>query len=110
MASIRFNPTADSAPGRRARVLPLLLAVLVGMTFDEIRMAIRKAYEARQINLAEDRIFVTLLQARQYQVLVLRQETGAFTVGPYGPVASGRRGTGNVIDLPAYQNDVLHAL
>jgi hypothetical protein len=40
----------------------------------------------------------------------MRQETGAFTVGPYGPIASSKRGTGNVVDLPAYENDVLHAL
>jgi protein involved in polysaccharide export with SLBB domain len=82
-----------------------------GMSLDEIRTAIRELYIRAGKNLPDnDRIFVSLIQARQYQVLVLRQETGAFTVGPYGPIASGRRGTGNVVDLPAYENDVLHAL
>jgi protein involved in polysaccharide export with SLBB domain len=89
-------------------VPPLAVA---GMSLDEARKAIRDLYlKEKQIQPENDRIFVTLLQARQYQVLVLRQETGAFTVGPYGPIASSKRGTGNLIDLPAYENDVLHAL
>jgi hypothetical protein len=54
--------------------------------------------------------FVTLLHRRQSQVLVFRQETPTFVSSLEGPVAGGRRGTGHVLDLPAYENDVLHAL
>jgi len=84
---------------------------VVGLSLPEAREAIRALYLNKKLIQPEnDRIFVTLLQPRQYQVLVMRQETGAFTVGPYGPIASSKRGTGNVVDLPAYENDVLHAL
>ncbi len=89
-------------------VTPLAVA---GLSLNEARDAIRNLYLAKKLIQPEnDRIFVTLLQGRQYQVVVMRQETGAFTVGPYGPIASSKRGTGSVVDLPAYENDVLHAL
>ena len=91
--------------------LPLLSPLQVsGMSLDEVQTAVRNAYLEKKLILPTDRAFVSLMQARRYQVLVLRQETGAFTVGPYGPIASGRRGSGSVIELPAYENDVLHAL
>jgi protein involved in polysaccharide export with SLBB domain len=84
---------------------------VAGMSLDEARNAVRDLYLKKELIQAKnDQVFVTLMQARQYQVLVFRQETGAFTVGPYGPIASSKRGTGNLIDLPAYENDVLHAL
>jgi protein involved in polysaccharide export with SLBB domain len=89
-------------------VAPLKVA---GLSLNEARDAVRNLYLAKKLIQPEnDRVFVTLLQARQYKVVVLRQETGAFTVGPYGPIASSKRSTGHVVDLPAYENDVLHAL
>ena len=59
-----------------------------------------------------ERIIVTLMQRRQYRVLVFRQEAGGFTsAGPGGLIASSsKRNTGNYVDLPAYENDVLSAL
>src|SRR5205807_46241 len=55
---------------------------VAGMSLEEARAAVRNFYlEKKQIQPENDRIFVTLLQPRQVQVLVLRQETGAFTVG-----------------------------
>ncbi len=84
---------------------------VTGRTLAETRDAIRELYLSKKVIQPEnDRIFVTLMQPRQYQVVVLRQETGAFTVGPYGPIASSKRSTGFLVDLPAYENDVLHAL
>ena len=53
---------------------------------------------------------MTLLQPRQIHVLVLRQEASGFTPSPQGLTITGKRGTGFSIDLPAGENDVLHAL
>src|SRR5262249_56009716 len=53
----------------------------------------------------KDRIIVTLMQRRTYQVLVVREE-GSSSSGD----KATKRGTGHAIDLPAYENDVLHAL
>jgi len=92
--------------------LPLVPPLTVaGLSLPEAREAIRKLYLDKQLLRPEnDRISVTLLQARQYQVLVMRQETSAFSVGLEGPIGSSKRGTGHVVNLPAYENDVLHAL
>jgi protein involved in polysaccharide export with SLBB domain len=82
-----------------------------GMNIPEAREAIRNLYVKRSL-LKEDnyRVIVTLLQPRQVQVIVMRQEAASFA-GPYeGPFVSSKRGTGYVVDLPAYENDVLHAL
>jgi hypothetical protein len=91
--------------------LPLVGAIEVkGMSIAQAREAIRKAYTSKQLLPAgRELIFVTLLQPRQYHVVVLRQESATF-VGPESLVGSSKRGTGHAIDLPAYENDVLHAL
>jgi protein involved in polysaccharide export with SLBB domain len=82
-----------------------------GLTIVEARDAIRKMYRAKELLRPEnERIFVSLLYARRFQVLVFRQETAAFGVSPEGPIPASKRGTGIVLDLPAYENDVLHAL
>jgi protein involved in polysaccharide export with SLBB domain len=83
-----------------------------GMTVAEARQAIRNLYVNKElIRPDNERIIVTLLQPRQTQVLVLRQEAATFQIGPDGaPVPSSKRNTGHLVDLPAYQNDVMHAL
>jgi len=42
--------------------------------------------------------------------VVMRQESGNITLGPAGEIGGGKRGTGHLVDLLAYENDVLHAL
>jgi protein involved in polysaccharide export with SLBB domain len=86
--------------------LPLVGAVPVAnLTLTQAREAIRKAYLSKELLPAgRERLFVTLLQPRSAQVVVLRQEFNSF------PPTAERRGSGNTIDLPAYENDVLHAL
>src|SRR5205085_5376048 len=84
-----------------------------GMTVAEAREAIRTFYAGKGLLKPEtDRVLVSLLQPRQYQVLVVRQEGSAFTqTALEGVLVSGnKRGTGYLVDLPAYENDVLHAL
>lgn len=96
--------------------LPLLKPLKVrGMTLDQTRDLIRKAYVEAKI-LKEDNNqlvspVVTLIRERSYSVVVIRQDTAATSApgarGLSGPDESAR---GNVIKLPIYENDVLHAL
>jgi Polysaccharide biosynthesis/export protein len=83
-----------------------------GLSLAEAREAIRKVYlEKGFIRPETERILVTLMHGRQYQVIVLRQEASAFAVGPESYlISSAKRGSGFVLELQAYENDVLHAL
>jgi protein involved in polysaccharide export with SLBB domain len=98
--------------------LPLVAPIKVdGMTIAEAQEAIIKAYTVDKKILVpgRERIVVTLMRPRTYHVLVVRQDTGAIAVGPTttstgGLLGQTKRGTGQVIDLPAYENDVLNAL
>lgn len=101
--------------------LPLVDPIPVeGLTLNQATEAIRKAYtiERQILRAGSDRIIVTLMKRRQYRVLVIREEEGGPTVsasrqggqrGGIG-VGSSKRGTGFTLDLPAYENDLLHAL
>jgi hypothetical protein len=82
-----------------------------GMTLHQVNEAIRKLYVGKEL-LKEDTavISVSLIQPRTYSVLVLRQEAAGFGTGPDGLIATSKRGVGLEVDLPAYENDVLHAL
>jgi hypothetical protein len=91
--------------------LPVAGAVAVqGLSLAEARQAIRALYVRQRLLKAETaNVLVTLLQPRQYAVLVLRQEGSGFTAGPDGLISGGKRGTGFEVDLAGYENDVLHA-
>ena len=89
---------------------PLLVE---GMTLAQARDAIRDVYaKAGLIKPALDRVLVSLLQPRSTEVVVFRQERANFPILPPGTglFATTRRGTGHLVQLPAYENDVLHAL
>src|SRR5207244_31276 len=88
--------------------LPLAGSLRVeGMTIAEAREAIRDFYIKKgQLKRETDRVIVNLLQPRQYQVLVVRQEGSGFTQGLEGVISSAKRGTGFPVELPAYENDV----
>jgi protein involved in polysaccharide export with SLBB domain len=92
------------APDRRLKV--------TGMTLAEAQSAIFKAYTdpKKIINPENSRVLVSLIKQRQYHVLVVRQDSGALTVGQGGAIGQTKRGTGFVLNLPAYENDVLNAL
>lgn len=107
--------------------LPLIDPVRVeGMSITEAEQAIINAYTVDKKILQRDRerIIVTLFQPRTTRVLVIRQDSpdgGGVNISSRGPLnrsglgsislsAQGRQGTGTVVDLPAYQNDVLNAL
>jgi protein involved in polysaccharide export with SLBB domain len=92
--------------------LPLVDPIPVrGLTVSEVQAAIRDAYIKKKIlQPGQERIIVSLLRPRLYHVVVIRQESSGFQVTPEGIVGGTKRGTGHEVDLPAYENDVLHAL
>lgn len=96
--------------------LPLIGSVFArGLTLTQLEETIRRKYTTEKDILREgrDRILISLQRPRTYRVLVIRQENANDLVGTtVGNLNVGRskRGTGRVINLPAYSNDVLHAL
>jgi protein involved in polysaccharide export with SLBB domain len=102
--------------------LPSIEPVKVrGMTISQIRNVIRKAYIDAKI--VKDASLlqpsVTLVKERTVSVVVVRQDTSVMNAGILQQAQFGRgnftRGSdqssaGKTIQLPAYQNDVLHAL
>lgn len=94
--------------------LPRVGAIPVrGRTLDEVRTMFREVAKVQDGPLA-GRVMVNIQKKRTYKVLVMRQETGHDTA--LDQVLNGgasevvRRGFGQVVELPAYENDVLHAL
>jgi protein involved in polysaccharide export with SLBB domain len=82
-----------------------------GLSVPEARDAVRDYYVSKKLLKADtSRVIVTMLTPRQYQVVVMRQESASFAVTTEGTLPASKRGTGNFVDLIAYQNDVLHAL
>ena len=98
--------------------LPMLhQAVMVrGLTVKQAEDAVRRAYtvDKKILQSGNERVWVILHRPRQYRVLVIRQEgvEAPSGSGQAGGVNLGnlKRGTGRVVTLTAYKNDVLHAL
>jgi len=93
--------------------VPLVEPIKVqGMTLIEAENAIRNAYTVKKqiLRPERERIIVTLLRPRTYSVLVIREDSGGLLVNQAGLIGNTKRGTGSVVDLPAYENDVLNAL
>jgi hypothetical protein len=86
---------------------------LEGLTVEEANEVVRKTYlDRRLLQPGREAVFVTLMQPRQIRVLVFRQEVGGFAAGGRGDIAASnvKQGTGHIVDLRAYDNDVLNAL
>lgn len=97
--------------------LPLLPPVrLKGMTLGQAEARIREAYTKDRKILLEgsDKIIVTLMQRRTYNVLVIREDISdqsSFSVRSNETfIDDNNQGQTTSIDLAAYENDVLHAL
>ena len=94
--------------------LPLIEPLMVrGMTAAEIQQLIRDEYSVKRklLKNGNERILVSVLQPRQIRVLVLRQESATFVAGTVEGVLPGSKtGNGQIIELGAHENDVLHAL
>jgi protein involved in polysaccharide export with SLBB domain len=85
--------------------LPIIPPVEVaGLSLPEASDKILADYiDAKILKEGQAKIILTLLRRRMYRVAVIREEGG-------GKEGVTKRGTGQTIDLPAYENDVLHAL
>lgn len=84
-----------------------------GLTIAELTAKLKEAYRENKIfEEGRERITVSLLIPRVTRVTVIREDTPATNVALVNPgvVDHIHRGSGEVIDLPAYENDVLHAL
>ena len=86
-----------------------------GLTLAGVEKKIRKTYTEDHpiLRPGQERILVSLQRPRTYRVLVIRQEAGArrnTSGSPDESIETEKRGTGRVVDLPAYRNDVLTAL
>ena len=94
--------------------LPLIGRLDVGgLTIPQAIDKILAKYRAEDIlQEGRERITLTLMVPRLSRVLVLREDTPDDQVKLVSPQAVNEihRGSGSVIDLPVYENDVLHAL
>jgi len=92
-----------------------------GLTLAQIEEEIRQSYVFRQRILQPhaDRIMVTLMKPRTYSVLVIREDVSAVGGAVGGGAAGGaggtlmtatKRGATHLVELAAYENDLLHAL
>jgi hypothetical protein len=111
--------------------LPIIAPVRVrGLSLVQAQDAIRKAYtEPKEVlKKGTENLIVTLIRPREYQVLVIREDGGGAggtgsqgaptlnqvaSVGAFSlntPSVAPPRGSGSVVALPAYENDVLNAL
>ncbi len=85
--------------------LPYVKAIpVIGLSVVEATDLIRDIYTKNEILQGDQtRIIITLIRRREVQVTVIREEGG-------GAEGVTKRGTGQTIELPAFENDVLHAL
>jgi protein involved in polysaccharide export with SLBB domain len=86
---------------------------VTGLTLADIQKALKVEYAVKRklLKAGHESILVSLLQPRQIRVLVLRQESSSFSATTEGNVVpAGKRGTGQIVELAAHENDVLHAL
>ncbi len=95
--------------------LPMIEPLYVsGATIAEAEQRIRDAYVGAGILKPERaRIIVTLMRKRTYNILVVREDTESVNVNTGGRgliLGSTKKGKTYSIHLPAYENDVLHAL
>ncbi|MEM9411392.1 MAG: polysaccharide biosynthesis/export family protein [Planctomycetota bacterium] len=97
--------------------LPLIEPIqLEGLTLAQAEARIRDAYtKDREILIkGSDKIIVTLIQRRKYNVLVIREDATDNREISFRSnevfVDDQRQGQTFSIELPAYENDVLHAL
>ncbi len=94
--------------------LPLVAPIQVaGLTVPQATQKVLEAYmEEKVLQKGRERVTVSLLNPRVKRVVVLREDTPATQVTLVRPGTNDEihRGSGQVIDLPVYENDVLHAL
>jgi protein involved in polysaccharide export with SLBB domain len=128
MANVHLPPAIGRAvPVREDGTISLPFVppiVAAGRSVTDLETVIHRAYTEEHQILARnhDQVIVTIMQPRTYNVLVIREDAGTtggpgtagMTPGGMGPGGttwgSNKRGMTYSLDLPAQENDVLHAL
>ncbi len=94
--------------------LPLVKPIQVrGLTLSQAAEKIRQTYVTEElVKEGNDHVNATILRTRVNRVMVLREDASleAANVIRRGETVLHKRGSAEVIDLPAYESDVLHAL
>lgn len=93
--------------------LPLIEPLdVTGLTIQQVADKLAEVYRsAGMIQPDREQIHVSLIKARTYRVLVVREDTpGSPTLISRTQYPLTKMGSGTLVDLPAYENDVLHAL
>lgn len=103
-------PTTVQEDGTLA--LPLIKPLMVeGLTLAETREAIRQSYiDSGVLRPDKARPIVTLIRERTYDVMVIREDAGGVSESSTYVRGSDHSRSGRLVKLPAYQNDILHAL
>jgi protein involved in polysaccharide export with SLBB domain len=94
--------------------LPLVGPIaLSGLNLSQAAEAIRKTYlDNKIVQSGRDRIVVSLIRTRVHRVLVIREDSASDMAQMMRKdgVVFAKRGRADVVDLPSYENDVLHAI
>ncbi|MBL8812329.1 MAG: polysaccharide biosynthesis/export family protein [Planctomycetaceae bacterium] len=94
--------------------LPLVGKIsLDGLTIPEATTKVKEIYREKQVTREDtERVLVSLITPRVHRIVVLREDTPTPTVQLVAPgqVDHIHRGSADVVDLPVYENDLLHAL
>jgi len=94
--------------------LPVIGQITVaGLTLSQASQRLKTLYlEKEVVKAGAERAQVSLITPRVRRIVVIREDTPApnVTMLPAGQVDHIHRGSAEVIDLPVYENDVLHAL
>ncbi len=82
-----------------------------GLSVAQVEAAIQRVLvEKEVVTEKSDFVTVSLLKSRTTRVVVIREDTSLATRLRKDEVPYTKKGEGQIIDLPAYENDVLHAL
>jgi protein involved in polysaccharide export with SLBB domain len=96
--------------------LPLIPPIdVAGMTLPQVERAVHARYcDSQILRESRQRIIVTLMKRRTYQIMVVREDQGLPVSGAMTAetlvLRTNKRGMSYAIDLAAYENDVLRAL
>ena len=98
--------------GRGQILLPFIESLHVdGMTLEQINEAIRRIYlDAGILKPGKENVFTSIIKPRYYKVTVIREDSAGTKLNQKGDFVLSKRGSAQVLEMPAYENDVLHAL
>lgn len=94
-------------------VLPIVGELnLKGLTLRQALKRIRQTYEDESIITDQTYVSLDLIRARTVQVFVLREDATTSSITQQTRVANvlAKRGSASTLELPIYDNDVLHAI